>query len=396
MHGASIDNGDGFNVNSLAASLASLHRSPTRPLQSAVAPSQQTRHARRIYVGGLPEATEREIGEFFSDVARRTMLRPPAGNPVLSVYINGERKFAFVELNTIELANGMMSLDNIIFKGVPLKLRRPNDYNPLLLTLEQREKAEPLNTAGIQIGGGGAGAAGGGGGSAAGAPGAPGTRDSPYRIFLGGLPVALGEPELRELLGAFGPLIVLQVARGPDGSHKGYGFAEFADPAVTDIAIAALHGLAIGDRSITVSRTKSGQGAGAGGGRSGGSAPPSMMPPPSGDGGYGGGGSSSAPSGIPSRVVLLDGMVGPSELADDNEYRDVVEDITAETGRYGALLGVNVPRGGPAAGRVFIQYADVMGAIAGATSLAGRQFGGRPIHARYYDEGAFAQGLLDR
>jgi len=79
------------------------------------------------------------------------------------VYINPERKFAFVEFNrcalcldrgcltetqrltaaalcSIELANSIMTLDGLMFKGQPVKVRRPNDYNPLLLPLELREK----------------------------------------------------------------------------------------------------------------------------------------------------------------------------------------------------------------------------------------------------------------
>jgi splicing factor U2AF subunit len=107
-------------------------------------------------------------------------------------------------------------------------------------------------------------------------------------------------------------------------------------------------------------------------------------------------GSVSAPIGVPSTVVLLDHMVSPGELVDDGEYADIVGDVTHEAGRYGALLSVLIPRGGPGLGRVFLQYGDVMGAISAATSLAGRSFGGKPIVARYYDEGAFAAGALDR
>jgi hypothetical protein len=42
-----------------------------------------------------------------------------------------------------------------------------------------------------------------------------------------------------------------------------------------------------------------------------------------------------------------------------------------------------------AAGRVFLQYADVGAAVTAATSLAGRQFAGRVIAARYYNEALF-------
>jgi len=43
------------------------------------AAAQQTRHARRLYVGGLTDVPEREIESFFADVARRAAIRPLVG-----------------------------------------------------------------------------------------------------------------------------------------------------------------------------------------------------------------------------------------------------------------------------------------------------------------------------
>ena len=72
---------------------------------AASAPTQQTRHARRVYVGGLEAVPEQEIAELFTAIIRATMITPVPEevSPVLSVYINPERKFAFVEVATIEL-----------------------------------------------------------------------------------------------------------------------------------------------------------------------------------------------------------------------------------------------------------------------------------------------------
>lgn len=52
------------------------------------------------------------------------------GNAVVNVYINYEKKFAFVELRTVEEASNAMALDGIMFEGVAVRIRRPNDYNP--------------------------------------------------------------------------------------------------------------------------------------------------------------------------------------------------------------------------------------------------------------------------
>jgi RNA recognition motif-containing protein len=92
--------------------------------------SQQTRHARRLYVGGIGEISEPEITAFFNDVIDRALGEKQEGGSVVSVYINRERHFAFVELRTIELTTACMNLDGVSYNGQPLKIRRPNDYNP--------------------------------------------------------------------------------------------------------------------------------------------------------------------------------------------------------------------------------------------------------------------------
>ena len=75
---------------------------PARSMQQQQQ-QQLTRHARRIYVGGLPEtATNANIQSFFSmaleavDGAGEGLQ----GDPVVNVYVNMEKKFAFVEYRT--------------------------------------------------------------------------------------------------------------------------------------------------------------------------------------------------------------------------------------------------------------------------------------------------------
>ena len=103
------------------------------------AAAMQTRHARRIYVGGIPaRVTEIEIANFFNDVVARALA--PArldGPPVVKVYLNLEKCYAFVEFTTIELCTACMQLDGLRFDHytgpTTLRVRRPNDYRPELL-----------------------------------------------------------------------------------------------------------------------------------------------------------------------------------------------------------------------------------------------------------------------
>ena len=140
---------------------------------SAAMSQQATRHARRIYVGGLPpSANEQNVQTFFSNALAAvggTTAGP--GLSVVNVYVNFEKKFAFVEFRTgacagagpvhvdagrlangwchvhrhlppaphpappphtplraVEEASNAMALDGIMFEGVTVRIRRPADY----------------------------------------------------------------------------------------------------------------------------------------------------------------------------------------------------------------------------------------------------------------------------
>jgi hypothetical protein len=154
-------------------------------------------------------------------------------DPVVSVFINREKSFAFVELQTIELTTACCKLDGMSYAGNPLRIRRPNDYQP------DRVPAElgPIPTISLS------------------ALGVVSTTvpDGPNKIFVGGIPHELGEEEIKELLTAFGPLRAFHLVKEPGSNvSKGYAFCEYADPKNTNIAIMGLHNLAVCDKTLTV------------------------------------------------------------------------------------------------------------------------------------------------
>lgn len=55
------------------------------------ASNQQTRHARRLYIGGCPKTTEEEMSNFFNDVINRALEVPIDGGAVASVYVSQEK-----------------------------------------------------------------------------------------------------------------------------------------------------------------------------------------------------------------------------------------------------------------------------------------------------------------
>ena len=125
------------------------------------------------------------------------------GDPVLNVYMNQEKKFAFVEFRTVEECSNAMGLDGVMMEGVGLRVRRPNDYNQAVAaTLGPTGPSPALNLAAIGITPGQGGSSGGGGGGGGGNNVPP--EDQGNRLFIGGLPYFLTEPMVRELVEAFG------------------------------------------------------------------------------------------------------------------------------------------------------------------------------------------------
>ena len=178
---------------------------------------QQTRHARRLYVGGLPAGTqEEELLRFFSSVIDRATA--PYGVPdmtgpaVVQTYINTEKCFGFVELATMELTASCMNLSGIKFDNHMgqsiLRIKRPNDFKPELVP-PTMQPLSYFNYGVLDIVG--TAAPSGGGGGDGGSMGAP----SADRIFCGGLPYHLTDDQVKELLGAFGAIRTFNLVRDP-------------------------------------------------------------------------------------------------------------------------------------------------------------------------------------
>ena len=93
----------------------------------ASASNQATRHARRIYIGGLPPGSrEDQVGAFISNALAAvggTTAGP--GASVINVYVNRDKNFAFLELRTVEETSNAMALDGVMFEGVAIRIRRP-------------------------------------------------------------------------------------------------------------------------------------------------------------------------------------------------------------------------------------------------------------------------------
>ncbi|KAK1265762.1 Splicing factor U2af large subunit B [Acorus gramineus] len=274
------------------------------PIVPAQAMTQQaTRHARRVYVGGLPP-----------------------------------------------LANE---------QGVSVRVRRPTDYNPSLAAALGSSQPNPhLNLSAVGL--------------------TPGT--------LRGFDL---------------------VKDRDTGNSKGYGFCVYQDPQVTDIACAALNGLKMGDKTLTVRRA---------------TASSNMLKPEqdiilqqaqqhiaiqkmvlqaSGAPLPGIGMMPSTNTEIPTKVLCLTEVTSADELMNDEDYQDILDDMTGECEKFGPLENVVIPRPNPSGeptpgvGKVFLQYMDTASSARAKAALHGRKFDSNVVTAVYYPEDKFSDGLFE-
>lgn len=286
-------------------------------------------------MGNIPAGiTETEMQEFFNTamVAAKAVQR--AGNPVIAVQINAEKSYAFLEMRAPDEASAGMSFDGIMLHGHALKVRRPKDYIPAPIADASGKPSLP-----------------------AGAIVATNVPDSPYKIFIGGLPANLSEENVKDLLQTFGPLKAFNLVKDiATGLSKGFAFCEYLDESVTDRACAGLNGMKLGDKQLLVQRASIGaknplQSMGM-------LAPPPVTIPT--------GPLTCTPANIlnlaipavtllasvsqpqhqnmKSRVLAILNMVSLDDLDDDEEFASVYEDVRDECYKFGPVKQIVIPR----------------------------------------------------
>ena len=117
--------------------------------------SRFTSHARRLYVGRIPNIVYAdEVHAFFRDTIRQSIVLDPSinpnaalhkvqyvdGDPVLNVQIHHDRRFdrryGFVEFKTVEITTTCLTLHGVTILGWgKVDVKRPKEYN---ITLAQK------------------------------------------------------------------------------------------------------------------------------------------------------------------------------------------------------------------------------------------------------------------
>jgi len=194
------------------------------------------RQRRRLYVGNIPpNLTEMDVRYFFNNLIRQKLPDLAAGDPIMDVTVDNGKSFAFIELRHRDEATTVIAFDGIDWNGYALKLRRPKDYVP-----PAEGEGEVRHIDGV-IG--------------------TNVPDTENKLFIGGLPMALGDGDVRDLLQTIGPLSSFNLVKDSSTNNsKGFAFCEYVNGPDTDRAIAALHQMPMGDKTLMVQRALAGAG----------------------------------------------------------------------------------------------------------------------------------------
>jgi hypothetical protein len=95
----------------------------------------------------------------------------------------------------------------------------------------------------------------------------------------------------------------------------------------------------------------------------------------------------------PSAVIRLLNMTSPADLADDNAYNELLEDVSDECNTHGTVKSIIIPRtSDPASnGLIFVFFVNVADAQKCLKAVEGRRFNGKVVEGTFYPEELFAQ-----
>ncbi|XP_006857448.2 splicing factor U2af large subunit A [Amborella trichopoda] len=266
--------------------------------------TQATRPSRRLYLENIPaSASDESVVECLNNFLLSSgAIRIKGTHPCISCLINKEKGQALVEFLTPENATAALAFDGKSISGSIVKIRRPKDFieTPAVAT----EKPVATVDAVSDI-----------------------VKDSPHKIFIGGIPKSLSSDKLQEIVSVFGHLKAyhFEVNRESGGSCA---FLEYTDQSITLKACAGLNGMKLGGCVLTVVQAFPDV-----------SAEEISKGPPS----YGIPQHAKPLLKEPTQILKLKNVFNMDDLS-ESEIEESLEDIRIECTRFGTVKSVNIIR----------------------------------------------------
>jgi len=293
---------------------------------SPLAVAADTKAMRELYVGNLPAGiTAPQLVQFLNQVSQAVKVNSLPGEPVLGATMGGGGLFAFVEFRTAEEAANGLRLNGVELLGCQLKVGRPKGYTGPETAGGTGQLALP----------GAPGAAPSLGEMMAqhGALGRPGMMALPgmaggagvsaidHRLCLVNIPTFVADDRIKELLLTFGQLRFFAMQKDEESKSVGVAFFEYNDMMTQQQARAALEGLELGQKRLSVKKPeevielglvarvqKLGQRV------------------------------------VPCKVIYLKNIVTMEDLTDDTQYAEICADIRLEGEKFGTVISMEIPR----------------------------------------------------
>ncbi|KAF3780753.1 Splicing factor U2AF subunit [Nymphaea thermarum] len=189
--------------------------------------TQATRPSRRLYVENVPiSASDKTLLECFNNFLLSSRTKHVQGRvPCISCMVNKEKNQALLEFLTPEDATAALSFDGKLFSGSILRIKRPKDFIETATGTPDKFGAKIDAVSDL-------------------------VKDSPNKIFVGGISKALSSDMLREIVSVFGQLKAYHFEW--KDSSLSHAFLEYMDQSVTHRACAGLNGMTLGGHVITV------------------------------------------------------------------------------------------------------------------------------------------------
>lgn len=194
---------------------------------------KQERQSKKVYVGNIPPGvTKAQLSTLFQKLLVDCRARPADAtpSPVCDVHINHEKNFAFLEFTTLTDSDIAMSCDGAELGGAVLTVKRPHDYVCPPAHTPRTYDTGIVHTT---------------------------VQDDDQKIFLGGLPKTVSTEESRAFVAQFGKLAAFNRPRDPATDQlREFCFFRYADPDITEIAIAGLDGMAYHNRTLKCNKAR--------------------------------------------------------------------------------------------------------------------------------------------
>jgi hypothetical protein len=340
---------------------------------------------RELFVGNTPAGTSELLLQHFVNAAmRRSGLCGPYESPVVNARVNS--KFAFVELNSIEMANKCLNINGIPFLNVQLKICRPSKYiGPVVpaITWFQLTGQDSNNMYDPEL------------------------EKLQRELFVGNTTPEMTAQMLQDFLGNAMQQVGLTTAPGnPISTCRVSGKFAFIE---LRSAIEAANALNLNNIPYLGTALRVGR-------------PSKYNGPPeqhlnwedilakylSGElqpSNFGAATPTTQAANeqqqqqqqqqqpvVPtSRIVELRNMLSMEDLSNPEEYQDILDDTKEQCNEFGTLLSVIIPRSDEVgATKIFLEYQTIEDAATAIAGLQGRTFDGRLVEATYLDETKFA------